>query len=58
MHAVLKTLEQWMEMLKSKLELFAGPPDEFIAGLQLDVVTGVPQSKYKTLMQPLNSPFM
>ncbi|XP_069136751.1 dmX-like protein 2 [Argopecten irradians] len=57
MHTVLKTLEQWMEVLKGKLELFAGPPEDFIAGLQLDVITGVPQSKYQVLLQPQNSPF-
>ncbi|XP_033750320.1 dmX-like protein 2 [Pecten maximus] len=57
MHTVLKTLEQWMEVLQGKLELFAGPPEDFIAGLQLDVITGVPQSKYQVLLQPQNSPF-
>ncbi|KAJ8305006.1 hypothetical protein KUTeg_018589 [Tegillarca granosa] len=58
MHAVFKILEQWMEVLKRKLELFAGPPEEYIAGLHLDVVNGVPISKYKALLHPSNSPFV
>lgn len=58
MHAVLKTLEQWRDILQGKLELFSGPPEDFIANLHIDVIPGKPHSKFKALMSPSNSPFM
>lgn len=58
MHAVLKTLEQWRDILQGKLELFSGPPEDFIANLHIDVIPGKPHSKFKALLSPSNSPFM
>ncbi|XP_056021522.1 dmX-like protein 2 isoform X2 [Ostrea edulis] len=58
MHAVLKTLEQWMHILQGKLELFSGPPDDFIANLHIDVIPGKPHSKFRALLNPSNSPFI
>lgn len=58
LHAVLKTLEQWMAVLQGKLELFSGPPDDFIANLHIDVIPGKPHSKFKALLNPSNSPFI
>lgn len=58
LHAVLKNLEQWEEVLRSKLELFAGPPDNYIPQLILDVEAGIPHTKYEALLKPHNSPFI
>ncbi|ESO86706.1 hypothetical protein LOTGIDRAFT_235301 [Lottia gigantea] len=58
LHALMKMLEQWDEMLYSRLELFACPPESYIPGLHLDVTTGVPQSKYQALLNPSNTPFV
>nr|XP_022328939.1 dmX-like protein 2 isoform X8 [Crassostrea virginica] len=58
MHAVLKTLEQWRDILQGKLELFSGPPEDFIANLHIDVIPGKPHSKFKALLSPSNSPFI
>ncbi|XP_071118494.1 dmX-like protein 2 isoform X1 [Haliotis cracherodii] len=58
LHAVMKTLEQWDEFLLGRLELFSGPPDNYIPGLYLDVVGGVPSSKVQALLDPANTPFV
>lgn len=58
MHAVFKTLEQWLEMLLSKLDMFSGPPDEFLSSTALDTVQGQPHSKYQALLNTNNTPFM
>lgn len=50
MHAVFKTLEQWMEMLLGKLDMFSGPPDEFLSSMTYDIVQGQPHSKYQALL--------
>ena len=58
LHALLRTLEQWQEVLLGKLELFAAAPDDFIPGVELEVIPGVPKTKYKALLNKNNSPFM
>ncbi|XP_060557818.1 dmX-like protein 2 isoform X5 [Ruditapes philippinarum] len=58
LHALLRTLEQWQEVLLGKLELFAAAPDNFIPGLELEVIPGVPKTKYKALLNKKNSPFI
>ncbi|VDI15898.1 Hypothetical predicted protein [Mytilus galloprovincialis] len=58
MHAVFKTLEQWLEMLLSKLDMFSGPPDEFLSSTALDTVQGQPHSKYQALLNTNNTPFI
>jgi hypothetical protein len=40
MHAVFKTLEQWIKMLLCKLDMFSGPPDDFMSSVSFDVVQG------------------
>ncbi|KAL3867333.1 hypothetical protein ACJMK2_044544 [Sinanodonta woodiana] len=58
MHATLRTIEQWEEVLQGKLELFAGPPDHFIPGMEHDIVPGIPSTKYKAILVPSNNPFI
>ena len=57
LHALLRTLEQWEEVLLGKLELFASTPEDFIPGIEVEIVPGIPSTKYKALMSKTNSPF-
>ncbi|XP_052793147.1 dmX-like protein 2 isoform X3 [Mya arenaria] len=58
LHALLRILEQWEEVLLGKLELFAAAPNNFIPGADLEVVPGLPASKYKALLNKKNTPFI
>lgn len=58
LHAVLKTLEQWQEMLKSKLDMFNGPPDNYIPDMYLEGYGNQPFAKYRALLEPHNTPFV
>ena len=58
LHAMLRVIEQWEEVLLGKLELFAAPPENYIPGVEVDLMPGLPNSKYKALMKQNNSPFM
>ncbi len=60
LQAVLKTMEKWEDMLLSKLELFAGPPEDYIPGCYKDtLVEGGPGIlKYKSMLEPTNTPFL
>ena len=58
LHAVLRVIEQWEEVLLGKLELFAAPPENYIPGVEVDLTPGIPTSKYRALMKQNNSPFM
>jgi len=59
LQAVLKTMEQWEELLQGKLELFAGPPQDYIPGCFPDsTVNGPTILKYKALLEPMNTPFL
>ena len=55
---MLRVVEQWEEVLLGKLELFAAPPDNYIPGVEVDLMSGIPASKYRALMKQSNSPFM
>ena len=58
LHAMLRVMEQWEDVLLGKLELFAAPPENYIPGIEVDLIPGVPTTKYKALMKQNNSPFM
>ncbi|XP_074651608.1 dmX-like protein 2 [Tubulanus polymorphus] len=58
LQAVVKTLERWEDILHLKLELFSGPPDDFIPGCLVDHdIDGPFTDKYKTMLDPNHSPF-
>nr|KAG5690690.1 hypothetical protein BaRGS_013476 [Batillaria attramentaria] len=57
LHAVMRLLECWEGMLQARLDLFSGPPDNYIPGLALDTITGMPSSKLQALLNPENTPF-
>ena len=59
LQSVLKTMEKWEELLLAKLDLFSGPPEEYIPGCYKDVnVNGPSILKYKSMMEPSNTPFL
>ncbi|XP_041373660.1 dmX-like protein 2 isoform X2 [Gigantopelta aegis] len=58
LHAVMKTLEQWDEYLQNRLDLFSGPPDNYIPGLFFDIDQTMPSTKYQALLNPSNTPFI
>jgi len=59
MQSVLKTMEKWEEILRTQLDLFNGPPEDYIPGCFVDSsVTGPPIQKYKTMTEPANTPFL
>ena len=59
MQACLKTMEKWEEILQTQLDLFNGPPEDYIPGCFVDTtVTGPPIHKYKTMTEPTNTPFL
>ncbi|XP_052281684.1 dmX-like protein 2 isoform X4 [Dreissena polymorpha] len=58
LHALLRNLEQWIDVLLGRLELFAAAPDNFIPGIEVEIIPGVPSTKYKALMNKNNTPFI
>ncbi|GFS07033.1 DmX-like protein 2 [Elysia marginata] len=58
LHAVMKVLDQWLEVLQSRLDLFGGAPSNYIPGLMIDVATGQPLSKLQALFLTENTPFL
>ncbi|KAL8625455.1 hypothetical protein ACOMHN_018600 [Nucella lapillus] len=58
LHAVMRLLERWEAMMQARLELFSGPPDNFIAGLTLQIISGKPISKLDALLSAENTPFV
>ncbi|XP_077989498.1 dmX-like protein 2 isoform X2 [Glandiceps talaboti] len=64
-HSVIKTLERWQQLLMGKLELFAGPPPEYISttlaydniGAFTTGVAGPAILRYKAMLDPSNTPF-
>ncbi|XP_022097370.1 dmX-like protein 2 isoform X2 [Acanthaster planci] len=60
LHSILKLLEQWQQALMRKLDLFAGPPLDYIPGCNVDMpsaVGGPALLRYKGLLEPTNTPF-
>lgn len=58
LHALVRQLERWEAILQSRLDMFSGAPDNYIAGLSLDTISGMPGSKLQALFNPNNTPFM
>ncbi len=59
LQSVLKTMEKWEDLLQAKLNLFSGPPEEYIPGCYRDVnVSGPSLLRYKSMMEPSNTPFL
>ncbi|XP_076465247.1 dmX-like protein 2 isoform X2 [Babylonia areolata] len=58
LHAVVRLLERWEAMMQARLDLFPGPPDNFINGLTLQVISGKPNSKLEALLSAENTPFV
>ncbi|GFO28212.1 Dmx-like protein 2 [Plakobranchus ocellatus] len=58
LHAVMKVLDQWQDILQSRLDLFGGAPNNYIPGLMIDVATGQPLSKLQALFLTENTPFL
>ncbi|XP_033123998.1 dmX-like protein 2 [Anneissia japonica] len=61
LHSILKLLEQWIQALEYKLELFSGPPDDYIPdcmGVGISNTTGPAILKYKAILEPENTPFL
>ena len=60
LHSILKLLEQWQQAMMRKLDLFAGPPVDYIPGCSVDTpsaVGGPALLLYKGLLEPTNTPF-
>jgi hypothetical protein len=58
LHAVMKLMERWEAISQARLDLFSGPPDNYIPGLTLEIISGRPASKLEALFNPENTPFM
>lgn len=58
-HAVLKTLQRWEQVLQKRLEIFGGPPSQYISThLQDEAATPGPALlRHKALYEPSNTPF-
>ncbi|XP_073674811.1 dmX-like protein 1 isoform X2 [Garra rufa] len=58
-HAALKTLQRWEQLLLKRLEIFGGPPSEFICTqlLEESVSSGPALLRHKALFEPSNTPF-
>ena len=57
--SVLSTLRRWEELLLGRLQLFSGPPVDYIPGCYPDTSTGSQLSnKYRALLEPANTPFV
>ncbi|XP_059145859.1 dmX-like protein 2 isoform X3 [Physella acuta] len=58
LHALIKVLEQWDQLLQSQLNQYGGAPDNYIPNIMGDLANGQPQSKLQALYSPDNSPFI
>ncbi|XP_048383976.2 dmX-like protein 1 isoform X5 [Stegostoma tigrinum] len=58
-HAILKTLQRWEQVLLRRLELFGGPPQDFISmhATEGTVSSGPALLIHKALLEPTNTPF-
>lgn len=58
-HAVLKTLQRWEQVLQKRLEIFGGPPSQYISTHLQDESTapGPALLRHKALFEPSNTPF-
>ncbi|XP_048835403.1 dmX-like protein 1 isoform X1 [Brienomyrus brachyistius] len=58
-HNVLKTLQRWEQLLQKRLEVFGGPPPQYISTQPPDdTLSGGPAIlRHKALLEPSNTPF-
>ncbi|XP_055486984.1 dmX-like protein 1 [Leucoraja erinacea] len=58
-HAILKTLQHWEQVLLRRLELFGGPPPDFISmhANEGTISSGPALLIHKVLLEPTNTPF-
>ena len=57
-HAIQRSLQQWCSWLQRQMEIAGPAPLDFIPGCSVEnVTTGPPIQKYKSLMDPSNTPF-
>ncbi|CAJ0922702.1 unnamed protein product [Ranitomeya imitator] len=58
-HATLKTLQRWEQVLLRRLELYEGPPQDFIAipTSEEALSSGPAILRHKALLEPTNTPF-
>ncbi|XP_072137542.1 dmX-like protein 1 isoform X4 [Mobula birostris] len=58
-HAILKTLQRWEQVLLRRLELFGGPPPDFISMHTSEgtISSGPALLIHKALLEPTNTPF-
>ncbi|CAH1252609.1 DMXL2 [Branchiostoma lanceolatum] len=57
LHAVLKNLELWQQMLIGRLELFNGPPLDYIPLSGVESTGGPALLRYKAMLEATNTPF-
>ncbi|XP_055025061.2 dmX-like protein 1 isoform X2 [Misgurnus anguillicaudatus] len=58
-HTALKTLQRWEQLLLQRLEIFGGPPSDYISTELHDesVSSGPALLRHKALLEPANTPF-
>ncbi|XP_028851922.1 dmX-like protein 1 isoform X2 [Denticeps clupeoides] len=58
-HTVLKTLQRWEQVLLKRLEIFGGPPPNYISTSPMDesMTSGPALLRHKALFEPSNTPF-
>ncbi|KAF7695264.1 dmX-like protein 1 isoform X1 [Silurus meridionalis] len=58
-HSVMKTLQRWEQVLLKRLEIFGGPPSEYISTHPIDgsMASGPALLRHKALFEPSNTPF-
>ncbi|XP_069818776.1 dmX-like protein 1 isoform X1 [Dendropsophus ebraccatus] len=58
-HAILKTLQRWEQVLLRRLELYEGPPQDFITipTSEEALSAGPALLRHKALLEPTNTPF-
>ncbi|XP_017577320.2 dmX-like protein 1 isoform X1 [Pygocentrus nattereri] len=58
-HSVLKTLQRWEQVLLKRLEIFGGPPSQYISTQPTDdtMASGPALLRHKALFEPSNTPF-
>ncbi|XP_043915100.1 dmX-like protein 1 [Protopterus annectens] len=58
-HSILKTLQRWEQVLLRRVEIFDGPPSDFIAinNAEDSMNSGPNILRHKALLEPANTPF-
>ncbi|KAM5192027.1 dmX-like protein 1 [Mantella aurantiaca] len=58
-HATLKTLQRWEQVLLRRLEIYGGPPQDFITmpSTEEALSSGPAILRHKALLEPTNTPF-